>query len=273
MLARMKSSLAFAVALTGLSMSCAAPQPAPEALDDIARFFWNRFAPADEDAAVSDVELAEAAANVHKAIDGDALTEQKGTLQKITETEIETVGLDVDTFRPTRATGMFTASIVHCSLDQMKDIIVEPDQLSLYPEAYETYSRDFDDVTDERIQTWTVHYRAAPEVPNQYDATVKSGIRDVPADALSEGGVGRVLVRRGFLPEAATFDDGVDAEFTHDFQIETYHERAPGEIVHFYGIWRYMRFGIIDSSSGLMMDTTLNGMIDWDHKTDELCAQ
>ena len=270
----MKRSLPFAIALiTAVAASCAAPQPAPEGLDDIAKFLFNRFSPVDEDIAVSDLELADAAVKLHAALDGDALAEaQKGTLAKITESELATVGLD-GVLSPTRATGMFTAAIVKCELQQMKDIIMEPDQLSLYPEAYESYGREYDPVVDERLQTWTVSYRAAPEVPNQYDATVKSGIRDVSADVLGDEGVGRLLVRRGFIPEPAVFDEGVDAEFTHDFQIESYHERAPGEIVHFYGIWRFMRFGIIDSSSGLMMDTTLNGMVDWDTKTDELCAQ
>ena len=64
------------------------------------------------------------------------------------------------------------------------------------------------------------------------------------------------------------------AEFTDDYQVETLTERAPGELLHFYAIWRYMRYGVLaDSYDALMIDQTIQALIDWDAKTDELCAQ
>lgn len=257
--------------MTFVLSGCLQPQEAPADLDGLARFFFNRFDPVDEDPAVSDIEMQDAISKIHDVLGGDEMGDEhaKGTMGKMTATELEVVGrADLD---PLRAVGLTVSGIVHCTLDQIQDIILEPDQLSLYPEAYESYERTYDPEEREHIRTWQIDYRSSDGVPNQFNATVKSGLRFVPET--DEAKFGRVLVRRGFFPDRAVFDDDENAEFTHDFQIETYHERAPGEIVHFYGIWRWMKLGIIDISQDTMMTFTLDGMADWDKKTDELCAQ
>ena len=75
---------------------------------------------------------------------GDDLTDPvKGTLGNITQDELDIVGLS--TMDPSIPQGMFTESIVHCTLDQLQGFVLEPDQLSLYPEAYASYARTFDD--------------------------------------------------------------------------------------------------------------------------------
>ncbi len=259
------------LALAALTTTgCLQPQEAPADLDGLARFFFDRFDPVDEDPAVSDIEMQDAISKLHDVLGGADLANDhaKGTMGKMTTTELEVVGRD--DLDPARAVGLTVSGIVHCSLDRLQEIILEPDQLSLYPEAYESYERTYDPNDREHIQTWQIDYRSSDDVPNQFNAVVKSGIRFVPET--EDAQFGRVLVRRGFFPERAVFDDDENAEFTHDFQIETYHERAPGEIVHFYGIWRWMKLGVLDISQATLMNITLDGMADWDKKTDTLCA-
>lgn len=252
-----------------LSTGCLQPQAAPDDLDGLARFFFDRFDPPQEDPGVSDVEMVDAFDKLHKIIGGDALPEHvKGTMAKMTATELQVVGRD--DLDPLRAVGLSVSGVIHCTLDQVEEIILNPEQLTLYPEAYETYQRTFDADEREHLRSWQIDYRSSPQVPNQFNANVHSGLRRVPA--LPEARFGKTLVRRGFLSERAVFDDDENAEFTHDFQVETYHERAPGEVVHWYGIWRWMQLGVIDIGQATLMNITLDGMADWDKKTDELCA-
>jgi hypothetical protein len=254
-----------------LCAACAQPAPAPEDLDGLARFFFNRWTP-PEDVAISDSELADGVVKLHAALEGKIDEPLKGLLADLTQEELDGVGLsDRD---PKKPQGIYMADIVHCTLDQIEEILQNDDQLSLYPEAYASYARERDADPPPYHPTWTTTYTSSENalITNQFTARVKTGLRKVPDLGAQQSPFGRALVLRVVLPEPATFEsDG--SEFTDDFQIETFHERAPGELVHFYGMWRYMRLGILgDSNDGLFIDQTLNGMVDWDKKTDALCA-
>lgn len=267
-------SLALVLALAaGAASGCASPEPAPADLDGLARFFFDQFEPADKDPTIVDIELQDGFAKLHEVVKGDELTEpRQGILAKLTQAELDAAGLpDRD---PSVPQGMFMANIIHCSLDDVERFLLEPDQLSLYPEGYAAYERRFDAGRPESFPTWSATYTSGenPLVTNQFTATVRSGLRKVPAT--DDARFGRALVLRVVLPEPATFEQqSDDVEFSYDFQVETYHERAPGEIVHFYGMWRYMKLGILgESYDGLFVDQTIGGMIEWDQKTDALCA-
>jgi len=254
--------------------SCVAPAPAPADLDGLARFAFARWLPEGEDQSVSDAELADALGKIHDVLGGDTLAEpQRGTLGNITQAELDAVGLsDRD---PNKPQGMFMANVVHCSLDQIDALTLEPDQLSLYPDAYAAYSREMIEGTPESHPRWLTTYTSAEHalMANQLTATVQSGLRRVPDLGPEASPAGRGLVFRVYLPEPAVFETE-GAEFTDDYQVETLTERAPGELVHFYAIWRYMRYGVLaDSYDALMIDQTIQALIDWDAKTDELCAQ
>jgi hypothetical protein len=252
---------------------CVAPEPAPADLDGLARFFFGGFEPEDKDASLVDVELQDGFTKLHAILDGDDLAEaRRGILANMTQAELDAVGMSAR--NPDVPQGIYIANVIRCTLDRLESLVLEPDQLSLYPEAYASYERTFDADRPPSHPTWTLTYTSSENaiITNQFTATVKSGLRKIPAT--EDASFGRVLLRRGFLPSPATFENPSDSvEFSHDFQVETYHERAPGEIVHFYGIWRYMKLGILgDSYDGVFIDQTLAGMIDWDKKTDALCA-
>jgi hypothetical protein len=270
---RISSSLAPCVVVL-LAAGCASPEPAPEDLQALARFFFDRFDPDDVDAATGDVELQDAFAKLHVQLKGDDVTEpQKGLLDSITQAELDAVGLsDRD---PKEPAGLYTTTIIHCDMDRLEEILLEPDQLSLYPEAYAEYRRTYDDDAPAYLPTWSVTYKSSENalISNQFTAHLRSGLRKVPET--ENAAHGRTLVGRVFLTEPATFEEPSDeTKFTQDYQLETYYQRAPGEIVHFYAIWRYMKLGVLgDSYSGVFTDQTQASMIDWDKKTDELCAQ
>ncbi|MFZ9889229.1 MAG: hypothetical protein ACO3JL_17175 [Myxococcota bacterium] len=260
---------AVAPVLTG----CAEPRNTPDDLHGLARYFFRSFEPPERDPLVVDTDLQDGLANLHEVLEADTLEERRGTLDDITAEELASVGMEHRD--PEIPQGLFIANVIHCPLDELEQILLEPDQLSLYPEAYSAYSREYDDDRPENIPTWTLTY-TSPESPlfaNQFTVTVRSGLRKVEATDNAEHG--RALLRRGFMPEPAVFrEPGDEVEFAQDYQAELYYERAPGEVVHFYSIWRYLKLGILgDSTEDLLIDQILAGMLDWDSKTDALCAQ
>ncbi len=275
---------AIALACLLQTTGCRGPAEAPEDLDGLARFFFNRFAPknddlTDADPAVSDAEIQDGIARLHDVLDGDALNEpQLGTLADITAEELATAGLpDAD---PQRPQGMFIADIVRCSLDRLEDIIRTDDQLSLYPEAYAAYSRVNDADRPQYNPTWVSTFTSADNAlfTNQFTAVTHSGLRKVPDVERSSGEpapFGRVLTSRVVMPEPATFEQPSDSvAYQNDFQVEVFYPRAEGELVHFYGMWRFMKLGVLgDSGSDLFIDQTTGGMIDWDKKTSVLCEE
>jgi hypothetical protein len=268
----MRSRLRFAlvVAFAAGSLACGGPQQAPKDLNGLARFFFNKFAPGD-DVATSDQEIQDAFTKLHKVVKGEELSADKpdmGVLENLTQEEMDTAGMDRD---PDEGQGMYITNIVHCDMDRMQEIIVDPDQLEMYPEAYAEYERDYDEDVPDYFPTWEVTYKSSENalITNQFTATIETGLRVVPKT--DDADFGTVLVRAGWLPEPAEFENE-GSEFTFDFQVETYHSRGDGEIVHFYAMWRYMKLGVLgDSYDQTFIDQTEQGMIDWDAKTDELC--
>ena len=118
---RMRTPLAISLAAL-TSTACLQPQEAPADLDGLARFFFDRFDPVDEDPAVSDIEMHDAIAKLHDVLGGADMGDEhaKGTMGKMTATELEVVGrTDLE---PARAVGLTVSGIVHCSLDRMQDL-------------------------------------------------------------------------------------------------------------------------------------------------------
>lgn len=263
----------WSLAICGASLlGCEQPVEAPEDLNGLARFFYRSFEPPDRDPALVDQEIQAGVVQLHAVLDAASLDELRGTLDDITTDELSTVGMEERD--PTIPQGMFIANVIHCPLDEVERIVLAPDQMALYPDAYSAYSRTFDDERPENLPTWSLTYTSpdSPLFSNHFTVTVESGLRKV---AETESAThGRVLLRRGFMPSPAVFDEPSDAvEYSQDYQVEVYYERAPAEVVHFYSIWRFMKLGALGDTTGdLLLDQTLNGMLDWDKKTDALCT-
>jgi hypothetical protein len=265
-----------------LTTGCFSPAESPKDLDGLARFFFNRFAPknddgTDADPAVSDAELQDGVGRLHDVLDGDALTDpMKGTLADLTADELVTAGLpDANAKLPQ---GMFIADVVRCSLDELETIMRTDDQLSLYPEAYAAYARVNETDRPDYNPTWVSTFTSADNalLSNQFTAVTHSGLRKVPDVEASSGEparFGRFLTSRVVMPKPATFEQPSDSvAYDNDFQVEVFYPRADDELVHFYGMWRFMKLGVLgDSSSDLFIEQTTGGMIDWDTKTSALC--
>ena len=245
-----------------LSLACRNVEPAPEDLDGLFHFFWQKA----EDGTAE--ELNAAVLNLEIAAGGAGLTEAKtGTISDLSNEEAALVGLDLDA---SKSAGMFLINPVVCSLSQIDRTIWWQKQDELYPD-YENYKRDY--LTDIDAYTsgetdrvsWTTSYTAGNILTGDYDSTVLGSLRKV------EGEDGTFLIARAWIPAPADFvKEG--PVFDQDFQLELFYD-AGDHLVHAYPLWRHLDIG-----SGLSTDdagfqsTLLNELVAYDQDTEQLCA-
>ncbi len=249
-----------------LLLACRHVEPAPPDVDELVRFYWTDFE--GEDAA-----MAQAVADTHLAIDGGTISERgDGTLTDLTAEDLVVVGME-GSVDPGLAAGVYLTNVVACDLDALERILYHLPQDELYTGEYDTYSRayttDFDAYAAREAATlsWEV------DLGRQILGTALTehligGIRRVP-----DTDFGPAIVARAWLPEPAVFE-GDNKTFDQDYQIELFYERAPGEVVHVYGLWRQVDLGSgLDQDSNLVAGPLLSAMAAWDDRTEELCAE
>lgn len=173
---------------------------------------------------------------------------------------------------PTHAQGMLLIKEIECSLDQLEKLVVAKNQTTLYPDLYDTYTRDYTSDVNAFLGgaatvDWKTHYQATA-LSRTYQADVLGGARRVPS-ALPSGA--RALMDRAYLPAPATFTQGNDSAFDQDYQIELYYERSPGRTLHFYALWRQFNISTLTSESDLYINIVLGNLSDFDDRSTKIC--
>jgi hypothetical protein len=280
-----KLGFATAVVVASVAAGGCAPAAAPGGLEELARFIFDRFEITEgTDVGQQDAELRQAFINLDEALaDLDTpMTEEtpyKSVLEDIEEKHVE----DLEGVAPRLgdlplAQGLVTANVVKCSLKQNQNLTLSKDTSDVHGDIYSDYEKVFDEdpaafADGETNQLfWRLNYRIGePPVGSPYSATTRGGARRVVSTDDDKSPFGDLFITRVHLPEPAEFE-GDGSEFTLDFQLETYHENSDGNLVHFYAMWRRMKLGIIDSQQDIFINTSLDGMVDWDKETEVACA-
>ncbi len=246
-------------------------EPAPEDVDGLAHYFLQNYQSG------SDEDLLAGMANAHAALNASQLEEvQDGFLTDLSREELNLLGMgeEVD---PTVPTGMYLANVLPCTLSQVEELIIALNQDELYPGSYTSYHREY--TSDEQqyrnrevfTLTWTVDIEGT-QVGQPFTEKLVGGARYVPAMEIEDVESGPLLLARTVMTEPAVFDDEAYF-FTQDYQFEVYWERAPGETVHFYPLWRHMGLGTADTDDESIVRLILNGLADWDEDTASLCQE
>lgn len=243
---------------------------APEDLDGLARFLWTHQADA------TDEELDDALTKMHDVM-SELLSDDEakvGPLASLTEEDLVPVGLD-GVNDPAGAPGLYLANRFTCDLDVLAEILTHPDQPAVHDGVYDSYDRVFVNDRDawlareETMLEWDVTYEATPTA-TQYLAKTKSGVRHLPKMTAP---VGPALLQRTVLKEPAVFDGEPDNHvFDQDYQSELFYDDGDGQVVHLYGLWRFMQLGAISIHDDIFIDFQVNGMITWDEQTEAACA-
>jgi hypothetical protein len=260
----------YVLVAASLTFGCKKVEPAPAELDALFHYVWDGY-----DAGEDEV-LHEAIRNLDAAVDGASVDgPADGSLTPLSDEQGALVG--VTDRSPTAAAGVYLVNLIRCDLGALEQILTEPAQDQLYEGTYESYSRDYHGDIDGFLQgadhtlSWDVTYTASV-LGAGYTASLDSSLRRVVAMDDETSPWGDVMLARAYLPEPAEFDSD-NKTLDQDYQLEAYWQRAPGEIVHAYAVWRQADWGAgFTSDDDGIQRLMLNALADWDETTDELCA-
>ena len=255
------------------TLGCRAPEPAPDDLDGLFHYYWDHYQ--DGDAR----DLADALAALDAAIPHDALP-LRGAQTRLTSGQLATVGLE-GIADPSRANGFFVITEMTCTLDELEEIFIALDQDVLHPNTYDAYERvytsDLDPYLAREVEhlTWLTTLDASP-AGFAYTERLSGGVRWVPGRDAT-GPESATLVGRTWLLEPAT-EDEPDQSFDQDYQLDVYYERAPGEVVHVYGIWREITIKVLGATQtqddNALIQVTLSESEKWDKRVaEDLCGR
>jgi hypothetical protein len=253
------------------SVGCKAVDAAPKELDDLIHFFWNEFE--NEDEAI----LAEALVNLNKAVDGRTFEDvMDGTLSPLSDGDMKVV--ELKGMKPAKAQGLFIANVLQCNREQMLAVLTHKHQDELY-DTYNSYERNFfssrSDFLDKSADSldWDVTYGAAI-LGADFTSFAFSGLRRINKIDNEASPFGDVYLARTWAPVPFEFQDNSNKTISQDYQIEVFYPRAPGEMVHVYGMWREADFGIgFSTDDEGVQRIALNNMAGWDTKTEENCLE
>jgi hypothetical protein len=259
-----------------LAMGCfPQAEDAPGDLDGLAHWFWTSHHLA------TDEQLIEAVAQLQAELEAGLAADEKfsGTLSKLEPDDLAATDIEEDRDLD-RAQGLFIGNRFACDMEKLDTIVTSVRQDENYPDVYESYKRTYrsDEAAyfarDESFLTWHTEVTAAP-VSAAYHSKLNGGVRWVASDAAPDENAGKrvpAIVQFGWFTEPADFEDE-NSSFDQDYQLEVYFNGGDGQVYHLMAMWRDMVLGLFSIEDDVVIDTTLNGLFDWDERTEELCAQ
>ena len=177
---------------------------------------------------------------------------------------------------PSLAIGVYILVELDCSLDQIVQLTLEPDQLSLFPDSYDDYERFFDtdpdcyatgecdsvdwhsEVDDTIAGLWPMTYGLLTRIKR---------FRHTDADGVET----EVMTARNYMPAPAAEDVSAGG-FEQSYHIEVFHPRGADHTLHLYGLWNHGFIDGVGDDVAFWPNQYLDGLIEWDERIQELCT-
>jgi hypothetical protein len=269
-------------------LACAKKEATPEEADRGAGWLYQHYA----DGAPAD--LADAIATIHDDIDAGTMTDAlETTLTNLEPDAVAAVGrtaveslpddeqadvteddLDAGTYvRLADQQGMFIVSVIDCDLVDVETILAATNQDEMHG-GYDAYERTWTSDGDAYFAgetdtlTWTTDYTVSV-IGSTYHATIQGGLRHLSDDGSFR--FGDVVLGRAVLPEPGVFDAG-DGYFRQDYQLDMLWERAPGETIHAFALWRDLLVAGFHSSDPAFISLVSDRSVDADQEIEDLCS-
>ncbi len=249
-----------------LCSACRSAEPAPTALDDLARYLFVEYESDDTE------RLLEGAVNLAALHDSDGSDAGwSGTLSDLDGEAFAAVGLEPD-LDTAWLTGVFEL-VPHpaCTPMELANLYAQADQDVLFPGWYDAYSRTwqsdpdcFFDGTCTDI-AWTSHITTTYVLTSgSYDFEART--RRIDHDA------GPTVLVRGWLPEPAVIGDGDSAAFfDQSYSIEVFSALEDGSALHFTALWNSGGIDGADPDGEFWERQYIDGIADWSDRIDALC--
>jgi hypothetical protein len=255
-----------------LFVACKSVDPAPTDIDGLSHYFWQHY---DDEEPES---LADGIKNAFLAIDPSSLDEpMRGSITDLSREELDLIG---KTDEPVgEASGIFFANIINCPINSVERGIYALNQDERHPGDYSAYNREYTmdlESYEEREEDWLGWHTtySVDKLGVKMTVDIDGTIRYTSTIDEETTPYGDFFLSRGILREDAPLegnDDG-DLGMFQDYQLEVYFQLSDNETVHFFTIWRDVRYtSSLDFSSEFLQGFVLDGMIDWDQDAEAEC--
>lgn len=251
--------------------ACAVPDPAPTELEELTRFFLVEY---DEG---EDPLIAEGVQNLESWYGGAELNEEGaiyGALEDLTPEELGALGMDTGLDLSWLA-GAFEVTPQTCTMHEVTEVFLYPDQDELFVDSYVSYHRDyaqdpdcFRDGSCDRVD-WTIDIESTLLLGTPMVYELHSGVRRV----VSEDG-DEYLLSRTVMPEPAVVGSEGQGPgfFDQSYQIEVFLTPAgEDQVLHLYALWNSGGLEGIDPDAALWQSQYLEGVRDWNDDIDAAC--
>jgi len=253
-------------------VGCKSIEPAPTDIDGLSHYFWAHYDDEDDDA------LAEGILNAFTAINPDTLEDPlKGSISDLSREELDLVGKFDEPVG--ESSGVYFANIINCPIQTAERGVYALNQDERHEGDYSAYNREYTTDLDayESRETnmlgWHTTYsvdRLGISMTVDIDGTIRY-TQNIDEETTPYGDF---FLSRGILTEDAPMegnDDGTLGMF-QDYQLEVYFPLNETQTVHFFTIWRDVRYtSSLDFDSEFLQDVVLDGMVDWDKDTEAEC--
>jgi len=250
-------------------VGCRHADPAPKELDDLLHFFLAQYDLGDTEL------LLEGGTNAIAWFDAEAgHADSEGSISDLSQEEFLALGMPDDTSAEW-LNGGYHLTLQQCTLSEIQAIYLEPDQSSLFPDNYISYSRNFGlgqdcfaDGACNEIQWVSSIEDSLLGKTMTYD--LNSGLIWQESETAETS---QMLLSRTVMPEPATIGSGDgSAFFDQSYQIEVF-VPLEGLALHLYGLWNSGGLEGIDPEAPLWTNQYIGGLRDWDQRLDEICDQ
>lgn len=261
--------------------ACKKAEPAPEDAEAAAKWLYEHYDDGESAAIGAAITV------LHDDLDVGAMTDAlQTTMTPLSADAVAAVGRDagdVDADDPRVASGelvrledqqgLLIGSVIGCTLEDVEALLAAADQDEIHG-GYDAYARDREGSGDayfaretDRLE-WTTDYTITPIPGSTYHATIHGGLRFV---ADPEFAYGDIVLGRASLPDPGVFESG-SGYFRQDYQLDMLWERAPGETVHLFGLWRDLEVAGFHSSDAGFISLVSDRSVEADEEIAELCA-
>jgi len=269
-------------------VGCQLPDEAPDDLSDLLTFSFSHYDPHNW---ANDISLADAAVNLEAWFAGEVENEDDfvfdlGFEARLTESRQRLSNEDLEHLTPApelvdgpSAAGVLVALETRCSIDEVIDVYLAPNQMDFFPDNYVTYERtDLEGIDcfaeDTCLEArWQTHITQEQTFPAAtWEAAFWNATRRLDATA-PDGEAVRGLMSQVWMREPAQIEPAGLGELLQNYQLEFVIERPSGGALHVYPQWVHFDLGTINTEAAVFLNAYIDGIRDYLRTLESHCAQ
>tara|TARA_Y100001968_G_C19413552_1_gene747687 strand:+ start:634 stop:1503 length:870 start_codon:yes stop_codon:yes gene_type:complete len=265
-----------------LLTACSPPERAPSDIDELLLFSFRHYGSEDPNSASS---LADAALALERWYDGRENPDQpiEAEIARLGAEELGVLSPQPGFSAGEAAVGVLFARDVSCTPGQVSQLYLDDDQMTLFPDSYESYSRsDRQDMScyldgDCPEAQWVASVVKEQQVfltTVTYTFSMTSGMRSFsalppaasPDDPPVSGRLSRVWMNDEAIVEPASI-----GRFRQSYQFEFLLPRNGGTL-QFYAMWTDLNSETLNTEASIFLNSYIDGIADYLVELEAHCA-